>query len=110
MVSERWQKGKKREPRRLGIKGCDGLRDCGQQSIGWKKKRGENLIRGYRKRYGVDWLCAIKELKILGVELDPVYVGRLKQSVKGQIQAKQKCKQESITCRSAIRCSTDRQH
>ena len=38
---------------------------------------GENIIRAYRKRYGVDWLCAIRELRLLSVALDPVYVQRL---------------------------------
>ncbi len=42
------------------------------------KYEGKNVLRGYRKHYGVDLLCAVKELQILGVKLDPVYVNRLK--------------------------------
>lgn len=49
---------------------------------------GSNLIRSYRKRYGVDWLCAITELQLLGVELDPVHVAQLRRTV--EEQAKQK--------------------
>ena len=56
------------------------------------KYEGDNIIRGYRKHYGVDWICAINELKILGVELDSDYVKKLKQSVEGNIKGKQRKK------------------
>ena len=35
---------------------------------------GANVARAYRKRFGVDWPCAFKELQMLGVEFDPAYV------------------------------------
>jgi hypothetical protein len=31
---------------------------------------GKKIIKSYRKRYGVDILCAIKELRLLGVSID----------------------------------------
>jgi hypothetical protein len=34
---------------------------------------GKNVFRGYRKRYGVDWPTALRELEMLGVEVDPAY-------------------------------------
>ena len=43
-----------------------------------------NVIRSYRKRYGVDWLCAIKELQLLGVKLDPAYIAQLRRTVEEQ--------------------------
>lgn len=55
---------------------------------------GENIIRAYRKRYGIDWLCAIRELQLLGVALDPVYVQKLEQTVEFEIQTKRKSKLE----------------
>jgi hypothetical protein len=39
--------------------------------------KGKNIVQGYRKRYGVDWPCAVYELQMLGVELDPAYVAHL---------------------------------
>jgi hypothetical protein len=39
---------------------------------------GKNVIRGYAKWFAVDLGCALKELPMLGVKLDPVYVERLK--------------------------------
>ena len=49
-------------------------------------------VKIYPKRYGVDWLCAIKELRLLGVALDPVYVQRQEQTVESGIKAKWKRK------------------
>ena len=49
---------------------------------------GSHLVRAYRKRYGVDWLCAVAELQLLGVKIDPEYVSQLQRTV--QEQAKQK--------------------
>lgn len=45
---------------------------------------GSNVVRSYRKRYGVDLPCAIKEIQLLGVEIDPEYVSQLRQTVKEQ--------------------------
>jgi hypothetical protein len=56
------------------------------------KYKGKNIIKGYKNHYGVDWLCAIKELQILGVGLDPEYVEKLILSVKNRIIEKQRLK------------------
>jgi len=37
---------------------------------------GEHIVKAYKKRFGVDQLCAMAELKMLGVDLDPDYVER----------------------------------
>lgn len=34
---------------------------------------GQNVVRGYRKHYGVDWQTALIELEMLGVAIDPDY-------------------------------------
>jgi hypothetical protein len=54
------------------------------------KYKGKNIIKGYKNHYGVDWICAVKELQILGVGLDPEYVEKLKLSVKNRIVEKQR--------------------
>ncbi|MBW1608699.1 MAG: hypothetical protein JRG87_15185 [Deltaproteobacteria bacterium] len=56
------------------------------------KYKGKNIIKGYKNHFGVDWLCAIKELQMLGVGLDPGYVEKLKLSVKNRIIEKQRLK------------------
>ena len=35
--------------------------------------QGNNIARGYRKQFGVNSLCAIRELRLLGVAIDPPY-------------------------------------
>ena len=35
---------------------------------------GGNIIKGYKKWFGVDLVCAINELRMLGVKLDEQYV------------------------------------
>ena len=37
---------------------------------------GEHIVKAYKKHFGVDQLCAMTELKMLGVDLDPDYVER----------------------------------
>jgi len=34
---------------------------------------GNNVVKAYRKRYGVDHNCAFTELEMLGVPIDPDY-------------------------------------
>ena len=45
---------------------------------------GAHIVRSYRKRHGVDWLCAVEELRLLGVEIDPEYVSQLRRTVQEQ--------------------------
>lgn len=42
------------------------------------KFSGKNVVRGYAKWFGVDLLCAVKELSLIGVAVDPAYVAQLK--------------------------------
>jgi len=37
---------------------------------------GSHIVKAYKKRFGVDQLCAMAELKMLGVALDSDYVER----------------------------------
>ncbi len=45
---------------------------------------GTNILRGYRKHFGVDFECALKELTLLGVTFDAQYISQLRQSLLGQ--------------------------
>jgi hypothetical protein len=42
------------------------------------KFSGKNVVRSYAKWFGVDLLCAVKELSLCDVALDPAYVAQLK--------------------------------
>ena len=37
---------------------------------------GKHLLRSYCKHYAVDWRCAVIELKLLGIRIDPAYVAK----------------------------------
>lgn len=43
---------------------------------------GKNVVRGYAKWFGVDLLCAAKELQLLGVKVDPAYLENLEVAFK----------------------------
>jgi hypothetical protein len=39
------------------------------------------MLKRYRKAFGVDWECAITEIKELGVMLDDLYLARLRETI-----------------------------
>lgn len=51
-----------------------------QSARSWLEKyEGKNVVRGYRKRFGVDLACADRELQMLGIQFDrSVVAARLK--------------------------------
>lgn len=57
-----------------------------------KTYNGKNIAAGYRKHFGVDWICAFSELEILDVRVDPGYKQRVLKSVEGQLAASQRRK------------------
>lgn len=56
---------------------------------------GKNLVRGYARHFGVDLLCAIAELQLLSIEIDPNYIAQTKLTLinKQRQRAKKKAKQ-----------------
>jgi len=55
---------------------------------------GKYLIKGYTRRYKVDILCAIVELRMLGIEISEEYENQVKQSIEGSRRAKELKKQQ----------------
>jgi len=51
---------------------------------------GKNLVRGYKKWYGVDFIYAIKELEMLNYEIDPKYKKQILQQEKAKRKAAEK--------------------
>jgi hypothetical protein len=49
-----------------------------------EKYNGKNLVKGYNKHFAVDLLCAVKELEILGIKIEPEYIEQLKQQKQAQ--------------------------
>ncbi len=46
-----------------------------------KTYNGKSLVKGYSKRYGVDKLCAVRELRMLGVAISEEYEKKLRNSL-----------------------------
>lgn len=55
---------------------------------------GKDIVKGYRKRYGVDWQCAFAELEMLGVEIDPERKASTLQTVERQAEIQRQKKLE----------------
>ena len=51
---------------------------------------GKNVFRGYRKRYGVDWPTALRELEMLGVEVTPAYREQVLRTMQEQAEARKR--------------------
>jgi hypothetical protein len=52
------------------------------------------IAKSYRKRFGVDWPCAVRELSALGVRLDPEWVMRLDRALVGAQHARRKRRED----------------
>jgi hypothetical protein len=57
------------------------------------KYEGNNILRGYKNHFGIDWECAIKELELLGIQLNPQYVLDIRRSREAEIRNRQAKKQ-----------------
>lgn len=51
-----------------------------------KTYSGKNIVKGYSKKYSVDKLCAVKELRMIGVEISDEYEKQLINSMEALIQ------------------------
>ncbi|PYS54587.1 MAG: hypothetical protein DMG13_07660 [Acidobacteria bacterium] len=63
---------------------------------------GKNIVRGYRKHFAVDSICALRELGMLGVAIDPAYEKALMATVEGQRKRNSQKKQHRIAQESAV--------
>jgi hypothetical protein len=67
--------------------------------------RGKNLVRGYKKWFGVDDVCAVVELRMLGVDLPDA---RLEQARRNeQARAAHRARQKEKYARSIRECDDE---
>jgi len=57
---------------------------------------GTKIVKGYKKKFAVDTLTAIRELQELGIEFKPEYISAVESSEKGRLAQLQKKKQERL--------------
>lgn len=55
--------------------------DFARATFWLEKYSGKSPVQDYRKWFGVDMLCAISELKLLGFKVDPDYEAQIRKSV-----------------------------
>jgi len=72
------KKKKSLPPRRKRMHRAGRLRSAKKWLVSFE---GKNVVRGYAKWFGVDLLCAAKELQLLGVKVDATYLERLRVTV-----------------------------
>ncbi|WP_312334865.1 hypothetical protein [Sphingobacterium sp.] len=66
------------------------LQSAKQWLLGYE---GEHLVRAYSKRFRVDKVCAISELRMLGVTISEEYETAVKRSMTDELMQKQKRKE-----------------
>jgi hypothetical protein len=57
---------------------------------------GTKIVKGYRKKFAVDVLTAIRDLQELGIQFEPDYISAVEASEKNRILQLQKKKQEHL--------------
>ncbi|WP_371362106.1 hypothetical protein SRRS_33440 [Sporomusa rhizae] len=62
------------------------------------KYEGKNIVKSYRKHFGVDILCAITELQILGITFTNEYINSVKKTIEANRIKRQDKKQENLAC------------
>lgn len=61
-----------------------------------KTYSGKRIVKGYSKKYGVNMLCAVKELRLLGLEISEEYEKQLWQGLKALKQQKLASKKKRV--------------
>jgi hypothetical protein len=70
----------------------EGRMNSGKEWV--KTFNGKNIIKGYAKWFGVDSICAITELKIIGVLIPENLENQIRKSYKSRIELKNKRKKQ----------------
>lgn len=85
------RKNKNLGPRRKRMKREARLHSA---AIWIKTYTGKSLVRGYMKWYAVDEICALTELKILGVDISDNHLQQLKKKAENKAFHRQKMKEK----------------
>jgi hypothetical protein len=60
-----------------------------QAAVKWRSGYGgKNVVRGYARWFGVDLMCAIVELRMLGVAIDAGYEQQVRRSIAARAEAR----------------------
>ncbi|RXT07773.1 hypothetical protein [Ammoniphilus sp. CFH 90114] len=74
-----------------------------QNARSWiSKYEGKNIVKGYSQWFGVDLLCAMKELEMLGYHIDESYRQQVKHSLKALQEHRRKRKEKKLEQRQIL--------
>jgi hypothetical protein len=60
-----------------------------QAAVTWRSGyRGKDIVRGYARWFGVDLLCAMVELRMLGVAIDVEHEQRIRQAIAARAETR----------------------
>jgi hypothetical protein len=72
-----------------------------QATVAWRTGYGgKNLVRGYARWFGVDLLCAVVELRMLGVEVDAGYEQQIRDATAARAAARAKRCADELAART----------
>lgn len=64
-----------------------------QTAVKWRTGYGgKNIVRGYARWFGVDLVCAIVELRMLGVAVDAEYEKQIRRMIAARAEAQARCR------------------
>lgn len=85
IVGKRKKKNRNLGPRRKRMRRPARL----QAALKWRSGYGgKNIVRGYARWFGVDLLCAIVELRMLGVAVDAEYEQLIRRTITARAEAR----------------------
>ena len=91
MASRKKSKKQTKRPRHHRMSRRERLESA--RATDWVNKyEGKRIVRSYRKRFGVDILCAITELRMLGVHVSQEYEEQVRRSVEDAAKARERRK------------------
>lgn len=85
VVGKRRKKNRNLGPRRKRLRRPARLRAAVQWRSGYG---GKHIVRGYARWFGVDLVCAIVELRMLGVAVDAEYEQQLRRTIAARAEAR----------------------
>jgi hypothetical protein len=83
---DRWQRPQ--GPRRLRLQRPGRLQSAKTWLATQRGRTPAQIGAAYRKRYGVDWPCALQELRQLGVVFDAAWVAQVESTLEGHHRAR----------------------
>jgi hypothetical protein len=88
----RKRKKQSSQPRTWRMKRPTRLQSARQWLASQNGRSPDQIAKSYRKRYRVDWPCAILELRTLGIRFDRTWVEQLERPLAGATEARRRRK------------------